>query len=107
MAKTRTLAFPVRLPDAMQAGALWLLAASRDATNMIVTALWLTLDMSVGDRTGPAGKQVERLPVQSLVQRSGHGNRQERCELESPPSPGVALDRSHKEARTRAGVKGG
>jgi putative transposase len=79
MAKTQTLAFPVRLPDAMQAGALRLVDASRDAINAIVTLLWPTLDAFAGERTGPAWKQVE----QYLIQRSGHGNRQERCEMES------------------------
>ncbi len=79
MAKTQTLAFPVRLPDAMQAGALRLLYASRDAINAIVTLLWPDLDAFAGERTGPAWKQVEAV----LVQRSGHGNRQERCEMES------------------------
>jgi hypothetical protein len=79
MAKMQTLAFPVRLPNAMQAGALRLLDASREAINTIVTALWPALDTFAGERTGPAWKQVE----QSLAQRSRHGNRQERCELES------------------------
>ncbi len=79
MAKTQTLAFPVRLPDAMQAGARRLLHASRDAINAIITLLWPDLDSFAGERTGPAWKQVESV----LVQRSGHGNRQERCEMES------------------------
>jgi putative transposase len=79
MAKTQTLALPVRLPDVMQAGALRLLDASREAVTTIVTVLWPSLDTFAGERTGPAWKQVE----QYLVQRSGHGNRQERCEMES------------------------
>jgi putative transposase len=79
MAKMQTLAFPVRLPDAMQAGALRLLDASRDAINAIVMQLWPSLEVFAGERSGPAWKQVE----QHLVPRSGHGNRQERCEMES------------------------
>src|SRR5215469_9218802 len=79
MAKTQTLAFPVRWPDAMQAGALRLLDASRAAINEVVALLWPELDAFAGQRTGPAWKQVERY----LVQRSGHGNRQERCEMEN------------------------
>ncbi len=79
MAKTQTLAFPVRVPKPMQPGALRLLHASRDAINAIVTLLWPELDAFAGVRSTQAWKQVE----QHLTQRSGHGNRQERCELES------------------------
>ena len=78
MAKTQTLSFPIRLPDAMQAEALRLLDASTIAINEIITDLWPQLDLFVADRSGPAWKQVER----HLVRRSGHGNRQERCEME-------------------------
>jgi putative transposase len=78
MARTQTLAFPVRLPEAMQAGALRLLDASRDAINAMLAQLWPLLDTFAGEHTGPAWKQVEH----HLVQRSGHGNRQERCEME-------------------------
>ncbi len=78
MAKTQTLSFPIRLPDAMQAEALRLLDASAIAINEIITALWPQLDLFVADRSGPAWKQVER----HLLRRSGHGNRQERCEME-------------------------
>src|SRR5260370_41402156 len=78
VAKTQTLAFPIRLPDAMQAEALRLLDASTIAINQIITDLWPQLDLFVADRTGPAWKQVEK----HLLRRSGHGNRQERCEME-------------------------
>ncbi|HEX6484065.1 MAG TPA: zinc ribbon domain-containing protein [Ktedonobacteraceae bacterium] len=78
MAKTQTLSFPIRLPDVMQAEALRLLDASRIAINQIVEEMWKSLDLFASDRTGPAWKQVER----HLFTRSGHGNRQERCEME-------------------------
>jgi putative transposase len=78
MAKTQTLSFPIRLPDAMQAEALRLLDASRPAINQIILDLWPQLDRFASNRTGPAWKQVER----HLLQRSGHGNRQERNEME-------------------------
>ena len=78
MAKTQTLSFPIRLPDAMQAEALRLLDASRSAINQIITDLWPQLDLFAADRSGLAWKQVET----HLLKRSGHGNRQERCEME-------------------------
>jgi putative transposase len=78
MAKTQTLSFPLRLPDAMQAEALRLLDESRAAINQIIIDLWPHLDLFASDRTGPAWKQVEHY----LFTRSGHGNRQERCEME-------------------------
>lgn len=78
MAKTQTLSFPIRLPDTMQAEALRLLDASRIAINQILVELWPQLDLFVATRSGPAWKQVER----HLLRRSGHGNRQERCEME-------------------------
>lgn len=78
MAKTQTLSFPIRLPDALQAQALRLLDASRSAINQIIMDLWPQLDLFGSSRTGPAWKQVER----HLLIRSGHGNRQERCEME-------------------------
>jgi putative transposase len=78
MAKMQALAFPVRLPDALQADARCLLDASRDAINALITQLWDRLDDFVAERTGPAWKQME----QYAIQRSGHGNRQERCEME-------------------------
>jgi putative transposase len=78
MVKTQTLSFPMRLPDGMQAEALRLLDASREATNQILTDLWPSLDLFAADRSGPAWKQVEEY----LLHRSGHGSRQERCEME-------------------------
>src|SRR5262252_1687889 len=72
------LSFPIRLPDALQAEALRLLDASRPAMNDIIEELWPKLDAFASDRTGIAWKQVER----HLVARSGHGSRQERCEME-------------------------
>jgi putative transposase len=78
VAKTQTLSFPIRLPDAMQAEALRLLDASTIAINRIITDLWPHLDLFVADRSGPAWKQVEK----HLLHRTGHGNRQERCEME-------------------------
>src|SRR5579864_5507981 len=78
MAKTQTLSFPIRLPDAMQAEALRLLDASTSAINQMITDLWPDLDLFAAERTGLAWKQVEK----HLVTRSGHGSRQERCEME-------------------------
>ncbi len=78
MAKTQTLSFPIRLPDAMQAEALRMLDAARPVINEIVRDRWPDLDLFVSERTGPAWKQVERY----LLKRSGHGSRQERCEME-------------------------
>src|SRR5258707_8604424 len=62
----------------MQAEALRLLDASRSAINQILMELWPSLDLFAGERTGLAWKQVEK----HLVTRSGHGSRQERCEME-------------------------
>src|SRR5579864_4249646 len=78
MAKTQTLSFPIRLPDAMQAEALRLLDASTSAINQMITDLWPDLDLFAAERTGIAWKQVEK----HLLRRSGHGSRQERCEME-------------------------
>jgi len=78
VAKTQTLSFPIRLPDAMQVEALRLLDESTEAIHQILVELWPQLDLFVADRTGPAWKQVER----HLLTRSGHGNRQERNEME-------------------------
>jgi putative transposase len=78
MAKTQTLSFPIRLPDTMQAEALRLLDTSREPINQIVTDLWPQLDLFTADRAGPAWKQVEK----HVLRRSGHGSRQERCEME-------------------------
>src|SRR6266446_9546025 len=78
MAKTQTLSFPIRLPDAMQAEALRRLHASRSAINEILVDLWPQLDQFAGDRSGPAWKHIEPY----VLKRSGHGSRQERCEME-------------------------
>src|SRR5439155_9747930 len=78
MAKMQTLSFPIRLPDAMQAEALRLLDPSRSAIDQIILDLWPQVDLFASNRAGPAWKQVER----HLLQRSGHGNRQERNEME-------------------------
>jgi putative transposase len=78
VAKRQTLSFPLRLPDALQAEALRRLHASRLAINQIIIDLWPKLDLFAAERTSPAWKQVE----QHLLVRSGHGNRQERCEME-------------------------
>ena len=76
--KTQPVSFPIRVPDALQAEALRLLDESRGAINQLLTDLWPQLDRFAAERSGPAWKQVER----QLVRRSGHGNRQERCEME-------------------------
>ena len=78
MAKTQMLSFPIRLPDHMQAEALRLLDESVPAINQIIEDLWESLDAFAGSRSGIAWRQVE----EHLVARSGHGNRQERCEME-------------------------
>src|SRR5260221_14122215 len=78
VAKTQTLSFPMRLPDAMQAEALRLLDASTSAINQMITDLWPDLDLFAAERTGIAWKQVEK----HLLRRRGHGSRQERCEME-------------------------
>ena len=78
MAKTQALSYPIRLPDVMQAAALRLLDASRTAINTMLVTLWPHLDAFATERTGPAWKQVEA----RLLERPGHGSRQERCEME-------------------------
>jgi hypothetical protein len=78
MAKTQARSYPLRLPDSLQAPALRLLDASRTAINAMLTVLWPSLDAFASDRTGPAWKQVDAL----LLERPGHGSRQERCEME-------------------------
>src|SRR5258707_6838517 len=89
VAKTQTLSFPIRLPDSLQAEALRLLDASRIAINQIISDLWPQLDLFGSSRTGPAWKQVER----HLLTRSGHGSRQERCEMEQAGGLPAAQDR--------------
>src|SRR5258708_28135709 len=78
MAKTQMVSSTTRVPDCMQAEAQRLIDASRPAINQLIEDLWPRLDAFAGDRTGLAWKQVE----QHLVARSGHGSRQERCEME-------------------------
>src|SRR5262250_309324 len=78
MAKTQTLSFPMRLPDSMQAEALRLLDESTPAINQLIRDLWPSLDLFAADRAGIAWKQVEK----HSLRRSGHGSRQERCEME-------------------------
>src|SRR5579862_4432094 len=75
---TQPVSFPIRLPDALQAEALRLLDESRAAINELLVELWPALDRFAAERTGPAWKQVE----QHTTKRSGHGSRQERCEME-------------------------
>src|SRR5258708_33153138 len=62
----------------MQAESLRLLDASTSAINQMITDLWPDLDLFAAERTGIAWKQVEK----HLLRRSGHGSRQERCEME-------------------------
>src|SRR6266478_6910325 len=62
----------------MQAEALRLLDASSSAINQMLIDLWPQLDLFAAERVGPAWKQVEKY----LLRRSGHGSRQERCEME-------------------------
>ena len=74
---TQPVSFPIRLPDAMQAEALRGTDASCSAINELLVGLWPELDRFAAERTGPAWKQVE----QYATRRSGHGSRQERCEM--------------------------
>ena len=96
MAKTHMLSFPIRLPDWQQAEALRLLDESRSAINQIVEDLWTSLDEFTSERRGIAWKQVE----QHLLARSGHGSRQERCEMEQ-------AGRILRAQATRKDMKGG
>ena len=52
------LSYDVRLPDEAQADALRLLDASRAVVNALLIALWPRLDGFLGERRGPAWKQV-------------------------------------------------
>jgi hypothetical protein len=71
VARTQPLAFPIRLPDALQEEALRLASSSRNAINQLLVELWSQLDRFAAERTGPAWKQVE----QYAARRSGHGRR--------------------------------
>lgn len=72
------LSYDIRLPDEIQADALRLLQVSREAINVALLQLWPHLDGFLQAHPGPAWKQAEPY----LLQRSGHGSRVERCELE-------------------------
>jgi putative transposase len=72
------LSYDIRLPDDIQADALRLLEVSREAINVALVQLWPHLDAFMQGHPGPAWKQAESF----VLQRSGHGNRLERCELE-------------------------
>jgi putative transposase len=72
------LSYDIRLPDDIQADALRLLQLSREAINAVLVQVWPHLDAFMQAHPGPAWKQTEPY----VVQRSGHGNRLERCELE-------------------------
>ena len=71
MAKTQTLSFPIRLPDAMQAEALRLLDASRPAINQMLMDLWPSLDLFAGKRHRPsleAGRKTACVSVRTWEQ---------------------------------------
>jgi putative transposase len=73
------LSYDIRLPDEAQANALRLLDASRAVVNALLTALWPRLDEFLGERSGPAWKQV----VAMTGSPDPHGDRQFRCEAET------------------------
>src|SRR5215469_4768857 len=73
------LSYDVRLPDEMQADALRLLDASRAVVNALLACLWPQLDEFMGERDGPAWKQV----VAMTASPDPHGDRQFRCESET------------------------
>src|SRR5215472_5968066 len=73
------LSYDVRLPDEAQAEALRLLDASRAVVNALLASLWLRLDEFMGERSGPAWKQV----VAMTASPDPHGDRQFRCESET------------------------
>jgi putative transposase len=73
------LSYDVRLPDEAQADALRLLDASRAVVNASLVALWPQLDNFLGERRGPAWKQV----VAMMGSPDPHGDRQWRCEAET------------------------
>jgi putative transposase len=67
------LSYDVRLPDEAQAD------ASRAVVNALLMALWPRLDEFLGERRGPAWKQV----VAMTGSPDPHGDRQFRCEAET------------------------
>ncbi len=73
------LSYDVRLPDEAQADALRLLDASRAVVNALLMTLWPRLDEFLGERHGPAWKQV----VAMADSPDPHGDRQFRCESET------------------------
>src|SRR6266516_4307855 len=73
------LSYDVRLPDEAQADALRLLDASRAVVNALLARLWPRLDEFMGERSGPAWKQV----VAMTGSPDPHGDRQFRCEAET------------------------
>src|SRR6266699_4929200 len=73
------LSYDVRLPDEAQADALRLLDASRAVVNALLMTLWPRLDEFLGERHGPAWKQV----VAMTDSPDPHGDRQFRCESET------------------------
>ncbi len=70
------LSYDVRLPDEAQAEAMLLLDASRALVNTLLVALWPRLDEFMGERSGPAWKQVVAMTTPPYP----HGDRQFRCE---------------------------
>ena len=73
------LSFDLRLPNEAQADALRLLDASRAVVNTLLARLWPRLDEFMGQRSGPAWKQV----VAMTGSPDAHGDRQFRCESET------------------------
>jgi hypothetical protein len=73
------LSYDVRLPEEAQADALRLLDASRAVVNALLARLWPRLDEFMGERSGPAWKQV----VAMTESPDPHGDRQFRCESET------------------------
>jgi hypothetical protein len=73
------LSYDVRLPDEAQADALRLLDSNRAVVNALLACLWPQLDEFMGERNGPAWKQV----VAMTGSPDPHGDRQFRCESET------------------------
>jgi putative transposase len=73
------LSYDMRLPNEAQADALRLLDASRSVVNALLARLWARLDEFMGERSGPAWKQV----VAMTSSPDPHGDRQFRCEAET------------------------
>jgi putative transposase len=73
------LSYDVRLPDEAQADALRRLSASRAVVNALLARLWPRLDEFMGERSGPAWKQV----IAMTGSPDPHGDRQFRCESET------------------------